>query len=66
MIERKLRFTSQNLERLHRCLERNRDNTIFFPCKNPHFALYIHYFFVPLHPKHQEQTLTRVDSPTEQ
>lgn len=29
MIEKKLPFTSQNLEYLHRYLERNGDNTIF-------------------------------------
>ena len=65
MIERKLHFTSQNLEYLHRYLDVI-ETIQFFNPKNSHFALYIHYFFVPLHPKHQEQTLTRVDSPTEQ
>ena len=38
-------------------------------CSNPNYStnvLFFQLFFVPLHPKHQEQTLARVDSPTEQ
>ena len=34
--------------------------------KYPYFVLLFQENFVPLPPKHQEQTLVRVDSPTEQ